>query len=793
MRINKVSCNHYAGLNGKKLDLTDGVNVVCENNEEGKSSIIDLMYQVLFTGTGDLSDEFKHKSFPHRVDGIDTEVVDGSIEFEKDGNICTVEKKWSLDNNGTEYYSDTAGAAYTDNKKILDRVCELLGSTPGVCKEIVFDSNRFKSDTIENLFGTGKDTQKNIKEVLQAAKDSSGRVTVEKIESLVMKQDDIFNKNWDSSKEEKIEKNKNAGRLFQVYQQLKTIEESFEKVDRWDTEKHEIYSKLDEKVKLRDEKKELLENFGVVTESIDNKEKLEKSRKELREHTKKKEEYLKAVAIKDKAESLKAEYEAAKRIEHYKTAVKKKTAYDTKRKEYEGAVQISAADIKRVNSYENKIDELARSGSGLNAVVSVEQLGDTPVQIRYLNGDVALEGSGEADIKQTVELLIPGVMKLTVAPKEGMDLAWIKEQIEGVKNAVRKDLDKFGVGSSEELDSKKEEFDRNSEEIRQLKADYDSYCITIGNKSWETIEAEYKGVPEEYKSADDMAVDAVEVRIKDLCGSDSIESFCGRLHQIIHDYEYGGIEDKISDLQETIKTLEVKVKEGGEIPSAYLGYSSSEEFTVKTKAEIRKIEDEIKLLESDLKEKNEAIRHLNDELRRDPQFSRFEDNYYDEIKNLKAEYEEAKREGKIWHDLRLIFEQVKAARPLVPHDGFDVDFMKYMTHIAGGSVSAAAMNDNLSVNVVSGVNKMSYEILSDGTAETVALAFRLAMLKNVFPDGGGFAIFDDPLVNMDDERKQRSIELIEEFAKDNQVIFVTCHNEYVSAFKDASVRKIEAV
>ena len=44
-----------------------------------------------------------------------------------------------------------------------------------------------------------------------------------------MKQDDIFNKNWDSSKEEKIEKTKAAGRIYQVYQQLKTIEESFEK------------------------------------------------------------------------------------------------------------------------------------------------------------------------------------------------------------------------------------------------------------------------------------------------------------------------------------------------------------------------------------------------------------------------------------------------------------------------------------------------------------------------------------------------------------------------------------
>ena len=116
-----------------------------------------------------------------------------------------------------------------------------------------------------------------------------------------------------------------------------------------------------------------------------------------------------------------------------------------------------------------------------------------------------------------------------------------------------------------------------------------------------------------------------------------------------------------------------------------------------------------------------------------------------------------------------------------------------MRYITGDTVSAAAMNDDLSVDVVSGVNKMSYDILSDGTAETVALAFRLAMLKSVFPDGGGFAIFDDPLVNMDDYRKQRSVELIKKFAEDNQVIFVTCHSEYKDAFAVAELSKIEKV
>ena len=98
------------------------------------------------------------------------------------------------------------------------------------------------------------------------------------------------------------------------------------------------------------------------------------------------------------------------------------------------------------------------------------------------------------------------------------------------------------------------------------------------------------------------------------------------------------------------------------------------------------------------------------------------------------------------------------------------------------------MDDKLNVKLVSGNYALSYDILSEGTKDTVSLAFRLAMLEHIFPEGGGLAIFDDPFTDMDPQRVAESCKLIERFAKNNQVIFVTCDEKYVNML-DGNVLK----
>ena len=81
------------------------------------------------------------------------------------------------------------------------------------------------------------------------------------------------------------------------------------------------------------------------------------------------------------------------------------------------------------------------------------------------------------------------------------------------------------------------------------------------------------------------------------------------------------------------------------------------------------------------------------------------------------------------------------------------------------------------------MRRLTADILSDGTKDTVALAFRLAVLKHLFPNGGCTTVFDDPFTDMDPTRTEQACQMIQDFAQNNQVIFVSCDDKYKKYLK----------
>ena len=52
-------------------------------------------------------------------------------------------------------------------------------------------------------------------------------------------------------------------------------------------------------------------------------------------------------------------------------------------------------------------------------------------------------------------------------------------------------------------------------------------------------------------------------------------------------------------------------------------------------------------------------------------------------------------------------------------------------------------------------------------------------------------IMDDVLVNFDDQRKSRLIEILARFAEKRQVIVLSCHQSSLDAYKRVGARQIE--
>ena len=116
-------------------------------------------------------------------------------------------------------------------------------------------------------------------------------------------------------------------------------------------------------------------------------------------------------------------------------------------------------------------------------------------------------------------------------------------------------------------------------------------------------------------------------------------------------------------------------------------------------------------------------------------------------------------------------------------------FTHYLGIISGGKVSSEfPESDRLNMNIYSDNKLLDYGKLSEGTKEAVSLAFRLAVLDHLFPDGGGVIVFDDPFTDMDADRTAQSCELIKECAIRHQVIFLTCREEYLDALCGNCIR-----
>ena len=87
MKIKKVECESFAGLKDKDVRLSDGLNLLIGENETGKSTLVDLIYQLFFQNTK--LDRRQDKNFidlyfPKTANQYVSDSIDGEMIFETD-------------------------------------------------------------------------------------------------------------------------------------------------------------------------------------------------------------------------------------------------------------------------------------------------------------------------------------------------------------------------------------------------------------------------------------------------------------------------------------------------------------------------------------------------------------------------------------------------------------------------------------------------------------------------------------------------------------------------------------
>ena len=783
MKIKNISCTQFAGVRDKNVNLTDGINVIYGKNESGKSTLVNLLSRTLFQKAklDRRSDkQFSELYFPGVRKGsrLKGDFADGKVSLEGADGSYTISKEWGADPRCT---LSAPEGVIRDQEKVDETLKSVLLYGEGVYTDMLFSSQRNTDISLKTILDASEktDAKQELANVVSRAFAEIDGISMDEIEAAITaKIDEIAGKHWDTESDRPTRKSgigrwsNGLGEILKAYYAMEDAKAVLNKISQMEAEADRAASDYIDKENASREAEEAYNSFngiaGALAAKAERKKAIARIDAELSKITavlekwpelEDKLEKAKALENEKNNRALKDQYEAAKLIADDINALKA---------DHADCVCPSDEEIILVKNAERKINQLENKLCGMNISAAVSMSGGNSIEITSLRTGEKLDISdGTASITEAVKLTVPGVMEMVLSPAD-VDAAKVEAEIAEHRKAAAEIFDKYKVDSPEALSDlaktihdRDEKIERGSSRLNML----------LGSVSFDELEAKASSITDTVRPKEDISADILKV-----CGSADVAKFVIAKETVLDGYkaEYGSIKDlkvKAFDLKEERSKEEEAVSGTENIPAEYLSIQDPD---VHLKLLQENMKSKQRLKEEALAAKTAAAGILEshmDNLSEDP---------LAEAERTELIFKEQKELLKHWQHIYKVFKSAKDDIHESPMQDIAENLLHYLNVITGGKVSSEFPEaDKLNMNIYSDDRLLDYDKLSEGTKETVSLAFRLAVLDHLFPEGGGVIVLDDPFTDMDAERTAQSCELLKECAKYHQVIFLTCRENYI--------------
>lgn len=796
MKITHVSSTQFAGLRDCDISLKDGLNVIYGKNESGKSTLVNLIARTLFQDAKlkrnvGKDTNFIDSFFPSskKEDSKTADFIDGEITLETEGGVYKLSKEWSrgTGSNGTLRTPDDV---FHDSASIAAALKEVLVYGEGVYADVLLSSQRNADASLQTILNATRsegaarseaENEKARREIADAVSEAfaeSGSISVDAIgQAIQAKIDGIAGKHWDEeqnipfrTRQAGSRWQKDLGTILEAYYKYKDAEGKLEELSGLEREADRAsaeYAEKDAAFRTAERKCERFRKFsGSLAVRREREKRISSLHSELKYAVDALSRWPDAERSVKRARELEKERRDREKLDLYSAAKPLHEELDALKAQAAAMCCPADREIQDVRKAQRRIAALEGQLCGMNLSAEIKLLGDHGIEIRSLRTGETIGFSGHLTITEAVKVTIPGVAEMILSPAD-VDAASVRAQIAAQQEQIDPVFEKYNVQIPEDLET----LSRNYNELQKKITDQSANLkIKLGGAAYETVASEAGTAADAPRSRND-----IDAEIASLCGDREIGSFIDAKEDELKRYENDytdipALKEKVLGLKKELEQAEKTLAETEEIPPEFKEIADPEEHQKRLESHYRQSRDE---REQALHKKAGAVSRL--ETYRDETSGDLEDN----VKKAEREFEEQKALLAHWRHIEKVFEQEKAKIHDNPLSDLAENFTRYLARISDDRVvSEFPAPDRLDMDLYSAGRRVDYGKLSEGTKETVSLAFRLAVLDHLFPEGGGIAVLDDPFANMDADRAARSVELVRDFAKRHQVIFLTCKEEY---------------
>lgn len=792
MRIKSYKCNRFAGLRDIDLEFSEGLNVLLGPNESGKSTVVDGIHSTLFKNIKLRKNNNSDINFTHRyMPRPSGDFIDGRVTIGIKDKDYEIYRGWGSKED--IHFRGDDGSIIKDEAKIDKELIKLLSHGSSTYTNIVFAKQRDLKRAINNIIENSEVTDE-ISDLLRRTMMELEGVSIEKIEKDILDQIDSLYKRWDRDKNypqnnkgiNNPYKNGLGEILASFYKKEELLiameetarsEKAFEDI----CEKIQSLEKVLEPLKARKESLEEIENDvnsrQVIELKIDS---LNKALKDLLEANKNWPRI---------EEVIKGYDEKLKSIEEAKTSL-------TKEKKDIELLKTREALEKKVESIERLEDDKTKIVDSINAIAKIEKEDidnlsklereiltiKTTISASKMIGELKSKGGGAIYLSRDFgekELLnsddsfeANGV--INISNEEGLEIEIKTGDIdfEDLNNKLSCALSQQ-ENLLRELQIKTiEEGKLNLEKIRNLNDDKKSL-----QKEMEYI-LEGKNIEEIKDDIEDLKdiniSKSLEEIEKTLQKNDSLEREiftdkkieAQRVEKWEEEYtDHDTLLDILMEKKALLKKEEERLKALKPLPEEF---KTSQEF----KEALDSTREELKSSQEEMEELTPLYYDAKMELR-ESSFEEVEREYQDAQKNFDSKV----KRGEKLLEIQRVFLKTKEELSNNPMESLVDEFARLLDLITDGDYRQGEIDEKFHIKLSNSKGEIPVDLLSAGTYDSVTLALRFSLLKHIFSDGGGYVVLDDCLVDLDPARKEQSVKLINDFAKDYQIIFTTCDPE----------------